>query len=273
MGSEYDAENIFAKILDNKAPCFKVFESRSSLAFLDASPMVEGHTILVPKLKGHKDFLTMPTMRLGEVFADVQKVAKAVKAATGATAVNIWQNCGEDAGQTVFHPHFHIVPRHKDDGLHKPPASAKEMLSSDAAAPTVSKIVDALKPVPAPVKLRTAKFGKVGKIRPEASGLNLLVKVVGTPTVVESKVGKFWEVKVGDASGTVVLSMRENQKDVAKDGAILEVRNAAAKMISNHIRLTVDKWGKIAASDESIEGEVEMAADKDVSALEYELVK
>jgi len=270
MGSEYDAENIFAKILDKKVPCHKVFESRSSLAFLDAFPMVEGHTVLVPKLKGHKDILSMPSSRLGEVFGDVQKVAKAVKAATGATGVNIWQNCGEDAGQTVFHPHFHIVPRHKDDGLDPYPASAKEMISSDAAAPTVSKIVAALNP---PKPLKKAKFGQVGKIRPEASGLNFLVKVVGEPTAVEAKGGKFWEVKVGDASGTVVLSMRENQKDVAKDGAILEIRNSAARMVSNHIRLTVDKWGKISASEEAFEGEVEMDTAKDVSALEYELVK
>lgn len=269
MGSEYDADNIFAKILDRKVPCFKVFESRSTLAFLDAFPMVEGHTIVIPKSKGSVDLLSMPAGKAADFLADVQRVARAVKQATGATAVNIWQNNGADAGQTVMHPHFHIVPRKEGDGLHTYPASAKSKLSDEAAKPVVGAVTAALNP---PKKLRKPKYGKVSSITPDSSGLNLKVKVVGDCDKVESKAGTFFEVLCGDSSGCVVLSLRENQKDLAKKDAVLEVRNAAAKMVKGHVRLAVDKWGKISNSDEGMEEAVEMSSGKNVSATEYELV-
>lgn len=267
--SEYDSDNIFAKILDKKVPCFKVFESRASLAFLDAFPVVEGHTVVIPKIKGHTDLISMPPAKSADFFADVQKVARAVKAATGATGINIVSNSGADAGQTVFHPHVHIVPRKAGDGLQIGFPSAKDMISSEAAEPVQAKIQSALNP---PKPLKKAKFGNVSSINPDSSGLNLKVKVVGEPTVVETKAGNFWEVLCGDPSGTVVVSLREQQKGVATKGAVIALRNAASKMVSNHVRLAVDKWGKIEASDEGLDGEVEMANEKNVSATEYEMV-
>lgn len=266
---EYDNENIIAKIIDKKLPCFKVFESRTTLAFLDAYPMVEGHVLVVPKLKGHKDLISMPPAKASEFLADVQRVARAVKEATGATGINIWQNNGEDAGQTIFHPHVHIVPRKKDDGLHKYPASAKEMISAEAAKEVQGKIDEALNPKR---PLKKPKFGKVSQVRPDSTGLNLKLKVLEEPTVVEGKIGKFWEVLCGDASGTVVVSLREHQKDVAQKDAVIALRNAATKMVTGHVRLSVDKWGKVEASDEPMEEAVEMAPEKNVSATEYELV-
>lgn len=266
---EYDSDNIFAKILDKKEPCFKVFESRSSLAFLDAFPMVEGHTLVVPKIKGHIDLVSMPPAKAAEFLADVQRVARAVQAATGATGINIWQNNGADAGQTVFHPHVHIIPRHKEDGLVKYPARPKSAITADAAGPLQGKIEEALNP---PKPLKKPKFGKVSNTKPDSTGLNLKLKVVGEPEVVESKAGKFWEVLCGDATGSVVVSLREHQKDLASKGAVIALRNAAAKMVGNHVRLAVDKWGKIEASEEEMEGEVEMEEGKNISATEYELV-
>mmetsp|Transcript_108010 Transcript_108010/g.315815 ORF Transcript_108010/g.315815 Transcript_108010/m.315815 type:complete len:272 (-) Transcript_108010:178-993(-) len=269
MSTEYDPENIFAKIIDGKVPCFKVFESKASLAFLDAFPMVEGHTLLVPKLKGYKEFIDMPPAKASEFLRDLQKVASAIKEATGATGVNIWQNGGEDAGQAVFHPHFHIVPRTKDDGLHKYPPSAKEMMSAEKADPMVEKIVKALDP---PKPLKKATFGKVSSINPDSKGLNLNMKVLEEPKEVESKGGKFFEALCGDASGTVVLSLRENQKADIGDGSVVIVRNAAVKMVQGHIRLAVDKWGKVEKSEEPIEEDVDKEASKNISSTEYELV-
>lgn len=267
--AEYDSENIFAKILDKKEPCFKVFESRTSLAFLDAFPVVEGHTIVMPKLKGHTDLVSMPPAKSAAFLADVQRVARAVKAATGATGITIWQNNGADAGQTVFHPHFHVIPRKAGDKLVTPPESAKAKIEAAVADPVVEKIEAALNP---PKPLKKAKFGKVTSISPDSAGLNLKLKVVGDAEVVETKAGKFWEVLCGDPSGTVVVSLREHQKDVATKGAIIALRNAATKMVTNHVRLAVDKWGKIEACDEEMEGEVEMSPEKNVSSTEYELV-
>lgn len=262
--AEYDPENIFAKILDGKVPCFRVFENNTSLAYLDAFPMVEGHTLIIPKVKGCTSLLTMKPRDAAQFLGDVQRVAKAVQEATGASAINIWSNCGEAAGQTVFHPHVHIVPRKDGDGLHKYPPSAKDMLSKDAADPLVAKMTAVLNP---PQPKKKAVFGKVGKINPGSKGLNLKMKVLGDP----AEAGKFMEVLAGDDSGTVVLSLREEQSKGVTSGSTVTVQNGSVTMVKGHVRVVVDKWGKIEQSEEAFEGEVNK--DKNVSSTEYELVQ
>jgi len=272
MAETYDDENIFSKILDGKVPCFKVFESKTSLAFLDAFPVAEGHTLLVPKLKGYTQFIDMPASKAAEFSRDLHKVAQAVKLAFGATGVNIVQNNGADAGQEVLHPHFHIIPRFKDDG--KPvkfPPSAKEMLKPEAAAPVVKKLQEALNPPTPPTPLAKAKFSKISDIQPDSTGLNLMLKVLGDVTSAEAKGGATFEVRAGDASGTAVLSLRDAQKDLVKPDSTIILRNAAVKMVAGHVRLQVDKWGKMEASEEEVE-EVNKADDKNISSTEYELV-
>jgi len=261
--AEYDAGNIFAKILAKEEPCFKVFENASCLAFLDAFPVVEGHTIVVPRGKGSTDFLAMPPAKAAAFLQDVHCVARAVKEATGAAGVTILQNNGADAGQTVFHPHTHIIPRTAGDGMFGSKPGAK--ISEEAAKAVQAKIELALNP---PKPLQKARFGQVAKIRPEASGLNLKLKVVGEAT----EAGKFTEVLCGDTSGTVMVSLTNDQKGLATNGAVLAFRNASSKMIAGRVRLAIDKWGKIEVSDEGMEGDVEMATEKNVSATEYELV-
>jgi len=269
MTTTYDSDNIFAKIIDGTLPSVKVFESRTTLAILDAFPMVEGHTLVMPKLKGYTTFIDMPPAKVSEFLADLPKIANAVKEATGATGINIIQNNGEDAGQSVFHPHFHIVPRFKDDKLITFPPSAKEMLSAEAAKPLVEKITAALNP---PKPLKKAKFDKVSSVKPDSKGLNLQLKVVTDATEIESKGQQsFYEALLGDASGTVVVSLRDVQKDLVKEGAVLILRNASVKMVAGRVRLVVDKWGKIEGSTEEIE-DVNTAADKNISNTEYELV-
>jgi len=254
--TEYDADNIFAKFVDGKIPCFKVFESKTAIAFLDAFPKAEGHTLLIPKYKGATSFLEMPPAKASEFLRDLQKVGKAVKAATGASGINIWENDGKDAGQMVFHPHFHIVPRFADDGKECYPPSAKEMLTKEAATPVVDKIAAALNP---PKPLKTAKFNQIAKIKPDSTGLNLKVQCVEEVKAV----GSFYEAVVGDASGSVVVSLREEQKDALKAGKSYEIRNCSVKMQAEgkdktaeaHIRIIVTKWGKIAECDEAVEAD------------------
>eukprot|EP00415_Alexandrium_ostenfeldii_P000069 UN0069 len=231
--------------------------------------MVEGHILIIPKLKGYKEFIDMPPAKASEFLRDLQKVASAVKQATGATGINIWQNNGADAGQAVDHPHFHIVPRTKDDGLHKYPASAKDMMTAEKADPMVKKLVEVLDP---PKPLKKATFSEVTSINPDSKGLNLKMKVIESPKEVESKGGKFVEVLCGDASGTVILSLRDFQKADIDVGSVVLVRNGGVKMVTGHIRVAVDKWGKVEKSDEDLEGEVEKDTAKCVSNTEYELV-
>mmetsp|Transcript_6259 Transcript_6259/g.21479 ORF Transcript_6259/g.21479 Transcript_6259/m.21479 type:complete len:144 (+) Transcript_6259:118-549(+) len=140
----YDNDNIFSKIVDGAIPCFKVFETDHALAFLDAFPMAPGHALLIPKAKGYVTVMDMPPDVAGEVLKELPRLAKAVKEATGATGVNIVQNNGPEAGQVVFHAHFHVIPRFKDDGLVKLGSSAKEMIKPEDAAALIEKMKPAL---------------------------------------------------------------------------------------------------------------------------------
>jgi len=261
---DYKDDNVFAKIMKGDIPSFKVFDSKNTLAILDAFPMAEGHVLVIPKGKS----TTFLSMRFSEVtfFRELQKIAGAVKTAMGADGVKIVSNIGEAAGQTVFHTHFHIVPMFTG----KPCAmtSAKDMIAKEAAEPIVAKITEALKPPPKPLK--KAKFGKISAINPDGKGLNLKVKVTEAPKAAESKGKTFHEVLVADASAAVVLSVSPDQLSVVTDGTTLEVRNAKVVMVNGHIRLAVDKWGKISKSEEPLE---EVSTTKNVSETEYELVK
>ncbi|NOX52010.1 MAG: HIT domain-containing protein [Gammaproteobacteria bacterium] len=106
----YDDNNIFAKISRGEAPSFKVFEDEYSLAFMDVMPQVEGHTLVIPKDKA-VDLLDCDAEILGHTMVTVQNVAAAVKAAFVCPGIMIAQLNGEAAGQTVFHLHFHVMPR------------------------------------------------------------------------------------------------------------------------------------------------------------------
>ena len=111
-----DANCIFCRIAKGEIPCSKVYEDDNVLAFLDLAPVHHGHILVIPK-SHHKDMLEVPSELGSAVFAALQKVAAAVMKATGAQGFNVMQNNGLAAGQTVFHIHWHIIPRFEDDGL------------------------------------------------------------------------------------------------------------------------------------------------------------
>ena len=106
----YDNDNIFAKILRGEAPAFKVYEDDFSLAFMDVMPQVAGHTLVIPKDPTEDIFDADPVI-LGQTMATVQKVGVAVKRAFDVPGIMLAQLNGKAAGQTVFHLHFHILPR------------------------------------------------------------------------------------------------------------------------------------------------------------------
>lgn len=108
----YDSDNIFAKILRGEAPAFKVFENEHALAFMDVMPQVDGHTLVIPK-DTCEDLFDADPVVLGETIQVVQTVAGAVIKAFDAPGAMIAQLNGSAAGQTVFHLHFHIMPRFK----------------------------------------------------------------------------------------------------------------------------------------------------------------
>ena len=111
-----DANCIFCRIAKGEIPCAKIYEDDNVLAFLDLSPVHHGHTLVIPK-NHYKDMLEVPAELGTAVFAALQKVAAAVMKAAGAQGFNVMQNNGLAAGQTVFHIHWHIIPRFENDGL------------------------------------------------------------------------------------------------------------------------------------------------------------
>ncbi len=122
-------ETIFSKIIAGEIPCDKIYEDERVFAFLDINPVNPGHALVVPKAWS-KGLLDADPENLQAVIMAVQKVAKALKEATGAAGVNIIQNDGAAAGQKVDHLHFHVIPRHEGDGFEhwhgKPYANSEE---------------------------------------------------------------------------------------------------------------------------------------------------
>jgi histidine triad (HIT) family protein len=127
----YDTANIFAKILRGELPCHKVYEDESTLAFLDIMPQSIGHTLVIPKVAAENLFDIAPSA-LQDLIAKTQTVAKAVQKAVDAPGVMIAQLNGADAGQTVFHIHFHIIPRRDgaDFGIHARDAADQDQLAA-----------------------------------------------------------------------------------------------------------------------------------------------
>ncbi|MBR4423580.1 MAG: HIT family protein, partial [Mailhella sp.] len=98
-------------------------------------PVNPGHTLVIPK-KHCKDILDFPCELAPAVCAAVQKIAGALISATGAKGVNVLQNNGIAAGQSVFHIHWHIIPRYEGDGLelwHQSPYPSPEAMREMAA--------------------------------------------------------------------------------------------------------------------------------------------
>ena len=112
----YDPTNIFAKILRGEIPCVKVYEDSKTLAFMDVMPESDGHVLVVPK-ESAQDIFDLSADGLTAMMLTTQKVAKAVDKALQPDGIQLKQYNRAPAGQSIFHVHFHIVPRWEDAGL------------------------------------------------------------------------------------------------------------------------------------------------------------
>lgn len=114
LHAPYDPDNIFAKILKGEIPSVKVFEDDDVLAFMDVFPQSEGHVLVISKTSTARNLLEIEPEALAKVTTATQRIARAVEAALKPEGFQILQFNGEAGGQTVFHLHFHIVPRWAD---------------------------------------------------------------------------------------------------------------------------------------------------------------
>ena len=114
--SAYDDNNIFAKILRGEIPSTRVYETDDVIAFMDVMPQGTGHTLVVPKAPS-RNLLDAKPETLASVVQVVQRIAQAVKKAFNADGVTVMQFNEPAAGQTVFHLHFHVIPRKEGEPL------------------------------------------------------------------------------------------------------------------------------------------------------------
>ena len=104
---------IFTRIINGELPCHKVYEDAHIIALLDIQPLTRGHTLVIPKEPAPSiDQLSLDSAAaLGRA---LPIVSSAVLKATGATAYNLIQNNGHEAGMSIAHVHIHIIPRYPD---------------------------------------------------------------------------------------------------------------------------------------------------------------
>lgn len=108
--TSYDPTNIFAKILRGEIPCHKVYEDADAIVFMDVMPQSIGHALVVPKTASRNIFDANPAT-LAKLLPLIQKVAIAAKSAFAADGVSVMQFNEAAGGQSVFHLHYHVIPR------------------------------------------------------------------------------------------------------------------------------------------------------------------
>ena len=113
------ADCVFCKIIAGQIPSYKVYEDDVVFAFLDVTPLMNGHTLVVPKAH-HATVMETPPEVLGAINQRIPKISRAVLAATGAKACHVLVNNGSEAMQSVHHLHYHILPRAAGDSFRIP---------------------------------------------------------------------------------------------------------------------------------------------------------
>ncbi len=105
---------IFCKIANGEIPSATLYEDEEFRVILDLNPASKGHALILPK-KHAADFFDLPDETAGRAIILAKKIASVLKAGLHADGINVVQNNGEAAGQTVFHYHMHLIPRYQGD--------------------------------------------------------------------------------------------------------------------------------------------------------------
>ncbi len=142
LHAPYDPSNIFAKILRGEIPAVKVWENDAVLAFMDVFPQSEGHVLIISKTSTARNLLEVESDVLTALTAAAQRIALAVEKALSPDGFSIMQFNGEAGGQTVFHLHFHVIPRWSDQPLKGHGSGG--MADMDDLKATAAKIAAAL---------------------------------------------------------------------------------------------------------------------------------
>jgi len=130
----YDDDNVFARILRGELPCHRIYEDEDVLAFLDAFPQAQGHTLIVPKRLRARNLLELPEAAVAPLFLCAKRLMAVLIAELEPVGVQMLQFNGGDGGQSVFHVHVHLVPRWAGQplGLHGQVAGDPQQLAEVA---------------------------------------------------------------------------------------------------------------------------------------------
>ncbi len=131
---------VFCEIVNGNIPCYKIYEDDNFLAFLDLSQATLGHTLVVPKKHYENIFDLDENLPLLKV---VSKIAKALKKGLGISDLNIVNNNGPLAGQTINHFHIHLIPRYEGDKVSF--IFGENKISNDEFKTLVNKITKEIK--------------------------------------------------------------------------------------------------------------------------------
>ena len=110
------ADCVFCRIVAKQIPASVVFEDEATLAFMDLGQVNPGHVLVA--CKAHADNIYgLDDAQAAAVFRAAVRVARAIRDAFNPPGLSIYQANGKSAGQTVFHFHLHVLPRHEADGM------------------------------------------------------------------------------------------------------------------------------------------------------------
>lgn len=110
------AECVFCRIVAKQIPATVVHEDEETLVFMDIGQVNPGHVLVA--LKAHAESIfALDEARAAAVFRTAARVARAIRDAFAPQGLSVYQANGAAAGQTVFHFHIHLVPRHEGDGM------------------------------------------------------------------------------------------------------------------------------------------------------------
>jgi histidine triad (HIT) family protein len=130
---------VFCRIARNQASASLVYDDKEVIAFLDARPVNEGHTLVITR-EHYKDIFEAPDAEIVHLFKIVKKVAYAVKKSEKADGISIFQNNGRAANQVVFHLHVHVIPRYEGQSSQRG-REIVEQSSLDKVAERIRKFI------------------------------------------------------------------------------------------------------------------------------------
>jgi histidine triad (HIT) family protein len=109
-------ECIFCKIVKSEEGAYKIYEDDDVLAFLDISPVSPGHTLIIPK-DHYENIFEIKSEILQKVISAAKMLTEIYMKKLNCTGINLVNANGKDAQQSVFHIHFHLIPRYPNDGI------------------------------------------------------------------------------------------------------------------------------------------------------------